>query len=79
MKGRGRPMECSAGEKIRTILDRRRMSITELSKKIGTSRQNLTNKLSRDNFSEKEMQDIANALNCTFNTQFTMNDTGETI
>lgn len=72
-------MECSAGEKIRTILDRRRMSITELSKKIGTSRQNLTNKLSRDNFSEKEMQDIANALNCTFNTQFTMNDTGETI
>lgn len=72
-------MECSAGEKIRIILNRRRMSITELSQKIGTSRQNLTNKLSRDNFSEKEMQDIAKALNCTFNTQFTMNDTGETI
>lgn len=72
-------MECSAGEKIRIILNRRRMSITELSQKIGTSRQNLTNKLSRDNFSEKEMQDIAKVLNCTFNTQFTMNDTGETI
>ena len=72
-------MECSAGEKIRILLNRRRMSITELSQKIGTSRQNLTNKLSRDNFSEKEMQDIAKVLNCTFNTQFTMNDTGETI
>ena len=72
-------MECSAGEKIRIILNRRRMSITELSQKIGTSRQNLTNKLSRDNFSEKEMQDIAKVLNCTVNTQFTMNDTGETI
>ena len=72
-------MECSAGEKIRIILNRRRMSITELSQKIGTSRQNLTNKLSRDNFNEKEMQDIAKVLNCTFNTQFTMNDTGETI
>ncbi len=72
-------MQLSATQKIKIILDKRHMSITELASKVGISRQNLTNKFARDNFSEKELQQIAIALNCKFDTQFTMLDTNETI
>lgn len=40
-------------KKIRTILLERDMTIKELAKKIGTNGNNLSNKLSRDNFSER--------------------------
>ena len=33
---------------------------------IGTYHKNLTNKLSKDNFTEKELQQIADVLVCTF-------------
>jgi len=49
-------------EKIRLLLKRKNMSVTELSEKIGTTRQNLTNKLSRNNFSEKDLRKITEAL-----------------
>jgi hypothetical protein len=35
--------------------------------------------MNRDNFSEKELKEIAAALDCTFETAFKMNDTGEEI
>lgn len=72
-------MSISAGEKIKIILKRRNLTVTELAEKIGTSRQNLTNKFKRDNFSEKEILQIAQALDCTCRTSFTFNDTGEEI
>ena len=72
-------MSLTMGEKIKIILKRRNMTITELAEKIGTSRQNLNNKFSRDNFSEKEIREISQALNCSFEGTFTMNDTHETI
>lgn len=72
-------MELSVSEKIKIILGRRNMTVKALADELGTSRQNLTNKFARNNFSEKEMQDIANVLGCTFNAQFTLTDTGETI
>lgn len=40
-------------KKIRTLLLERDMTIKELAEKIGTNGNNLSNKLSRDNFSEK--------------------------
>jgi transcriptional regulator with XRE-family HTH domain len=67
------------GEKIKVIMGRRRISITDLAKKTGQSPQNMSNKMSRDNFSEKELKEIAAALDCTFETTFKMNDTGEEI
>ena len=72
-------MSLSMGEKIKVILARRGMTITDLAKAVGTSRQNLTNKFSRDNFSEKELLEIAAAINCTYKAEFILNDTGESV
>ena len=72
-------MMLTMGEKIKIILGRRNMTLAQLAEKIGQSRQNLSNKMSRDNFSEKELYEIAEALGCTFSAYFKMNDTGEEI
>jgi transcriptional regulator with XRE-family HTH domain len=72
-------MPLTFGEKIKIIMGRRGGSISDLAKKTGQSPQNMSNKMSRDNFSEKELKEIAAALDCTFETVFKMNDTGEEI
>lgn len=65
--------------KIRTILLERKMTIKELAEKVGTSGNNLSSKLLRDNLSEKELRDIAEALNCDYDGIFTFRDTGKRI
>lgn len=70
-------MPLTIGEKIKVILGRRNMTLAQLAEKTGQTRQNLSNKMSRDNFSEKEVEEIAVALNCSFSFEFVMNDTGE--
>ena len=65
--------------KIRTVLLERKMTIKELAEKIGTNGNNLSNKLSRDNFSENELRDIAEALDCDYDATFTMRDTGKRV
>ncbi|MDB0440943.1 XRE family transcriptional regulator [Clostridioides difficile] len=72
-------MSISFGEKIKIILKRKNMTIGELAEKTGQTRQNLSNKFSRDNFSEKEIREFAEILNCEFDFYFTMNDTEEKI
>lgn len=64
-------------EKIEFVLVKRKMSKAALAKKLGFSPANLYNKIKRDNFSEKELQTIADILDCTFDASFTLNDTGE--
>lgn len=66
-------------KKIRHILLERGMSIKELAEKLGTSGANLGNKLSRDNFSEKELRQIAEALNCDYESHFILRDSGKII
>lgn len=66
-------------EKIKIVLLKRKMTVTSLAEMIGTPRSNLSNKLSRDNFSEKELKEIAEALNCDLDTNFTLRDTGEQV
>lgn len=72
-------MSLTMGEKIKVILNRRNMTIAQLAALTGQSRQNMSNKMSRDNFSEKELREIAEALNCSFSAEFIMNDTNEQI
>ena len=72
-------MRLTAGEKIKVILGRRGMTLAELATRTGQSQPNISNKMSRDNFSEKELKEIAVALDCTFETIFKMSDTGEEI
>ncbi len=66
-------------EKIRILLIKRKMTMSELADKIETTPQNLSNKLSRDNFNEKEILAIGVALGCKVDIIFTMKETGEQI
>ena len=72
-------MPLTMGEKIKVVLKRRNMTLGDLADKTSQSRQNLSNKISRDNFTEKDLQAIAAALNCTYTASFIMKDTGEVI
>lgn len=68
----------SMREKIRILLVKRgNMSEAELARRMGISPQNLNNKMKRDNFTESDLREIAQALDCTYTASFTMNDTGE--
>ena len=72
-------MAISMGEKIKIVLKRRNMTLGELAEQTSQSRQNLSNKMSRDNFSEKELMTIATVLDCTYHAGFTLNDSGDEI
>jgi transcriptional regulator with XRE-family HTH domain len=67
-------MNLTMGEKIRILLKRKNVTLVELSSRIGTTNQNLANKLKRDNFSIKELNDISVALDCTFEGYFVEDD-----
>lgn len=67
-------MPLTMGEKIRILLKRKKMTIAELASAIGISSQNLSNKLSRDNFSEQELRQIAGALGCRYEGFFIFED-----
>ena len=60
------------GEQVKIVLSRKNMTIKELAKKIEIrtkkkmSRQNLTQRLGRDNFQEQDMRMIAEILGCPF-------------
>lgn len=66
-------------EKIRLLLRRKEMTVTDLANSIGTTRQNLTNKLKRNNFSENELREIAKALNCSLILEFEDGESGKKI
>ena len=67
-------------EKIRILLIKRgNISEAELARRLGESPQNLSSKMRRDNFSEKDLQRIADVLDCALNISFTLNDTKEII
>ena len=67
-------------EKIRILLIKRKnMSEAELARKLMISPQNLNAKMKRDNFSEADLRKIAEVLDCSFEANFKMNDTGEII
>jgi len=72
-------MGLSTSEKVKIILKRRGMTMGDLAEKTGQTRQNLSNKMSRDNFPEKEIKEIAAALDCEYETFFVMRDTGDKV
>ena len=66
-------------EKIRIIMVKRDMKLKDLAERLHTSQSNISDKLSRDNFCEKDVIKIAEALGCSAETLFTLNDTGEKV
>ena len=64
-------------EKIRLVLAKKNKSKAWLAEHLNWSTSNLNNKFKRDNFSEKELLEIARVLDCTFEANFVLNDSGE--
>ena len=65
---------------IRVLLIKRgNISEAELARRLGISPQNLNNKMQRDNFTEKDLKKIAEALNCKYKSSFILEDPGEVV
>ena len=72
-------MEMTAGEKIRLLAKRQKKTMGDIAELTGQSRQNLSNKMQRDNFTVAELQKIAAALNCTVEITFIDKDSGAAV
>ena len=65
-------MNLTFGEQVKIVLSRKGMTIKQLAEEMEQktgkpmSRQNLTQKLGRDNFQEQDMRMIAQILGCQF-------------
>ena len=67
-------------EKIRLMLVKEgNITEAELARRLGQTPQNIYNKMKRDNFAEKELREIAEALDCTLKISLVRNKTGEEI
>lgn len=67
-------------EPIRIALVKRgNLSESELARRMGISPQNLHNKMKRDNFTERDLYEIAEALGLKLQIQFIDPTTGERI
>ena len=72
-------MHLSATEKLKIIMMKRNMRQPELATLLHVTKQNVNMKFKKDNLSENDLLEFANALDCTFDIVFTMNDTKEKI
>lgn len=70
-------MSLTTSEKIKIIMKRRKMTLKDLAEKTNQSSSNLSNKLSRDNFPENELKEIATALGCEYESHFILCDSEE--
>ena len=57
-------------EKIKILLVKKNMSAVQLADILGTTSQNIYGKFKRDNFSEKELHEIADKLNVKYEGYF---------
>ena len=67
-------MTLTVAEKIRLIMKRKGMTMGELAEATGQTRQNLSNKMARGNFTEKDIQELSLALGCTAEILFRLPD-----
>lgn len=70
-------MKIKPTEKIKILLVRKGLTLGALADATGQSRQNLSNKFKRDNFSCSDLETIADALNCDLDIIFTDKSTGD--
>ena len=67
-------------EKIRVACVKRgNISEAELARRVGVTPQNFNNKMKRDNFSERDLQEIADALGLWLEIAFVDPETGEKV
>ena len=66
--------DLTAVQKVRLIARTLSKSMGELAEATGQTRQNLSNKMSRGNLSEKDILGLAEAMGCSVEIIFTMPD-----
>ena len=69
----------SMAKTVKILLLERDMKMIDLANHLGTTSQNISAKLRRDNLSENELHAIAKACNATFTGGFVLNDTRKEI
>lgn len=67
-------------EKIRILLIKRgNISEAELARRLNKSPQSFNASMKRDNFTEKDLHEIAKVLDCEYKATFIIKETGEEI
>lgn len=66
-------------EMIKILCIKRNISVAELSVKLGNSKQNLFNKLYRNDMKTSDLEKIATALDCELKIEFIDKNTKETL
>ena len=59
-------MDISVAEKLRLIMKRQNMTMGELAEASGQTRQNLSNKMTRGNFTEKDIESLGCSVKISF-------------
>ena len=67
-------MDITVAEKIRLIMKRQNKTIGDIAEASGQTRQNLSNKMTLGNFTEKDILALAAALGCQVEIRFTLPD-----
>ena len=67
-------MDISVADKIRLIMKRCNMTMGDLAEASGQTRQNLSNKMSRGKFTEKDIRKMAEVLGCVAEIRFVFPD-----
>lgn len=67
-------MGITVAEKIRLIMKRQGKTMGDLAEASSQTRQNLSNKMTRGNFTEKDIQALAAALGCKAEIKFILPD-----
>lgn len=63
------------GEKIKVVLSYKQMTVQDLNKMMGyKSPSTLYNKFKRDDFSENDLKEICQVLNCSYDIVIKLND-----
>ncbi len=61
-------------EQIKVLCVRKKISLAELARRLGTTPQNFNAKLKRESFTVAELESIAAAVGVTFERNFVLND-----
>ena len=67
-------MDITVAEKIRLIMKRQNKTMGDIAEASGQTRQNISNKMTRGNFTEKDIFALAEALGCQVEIRFTLPD-----
>jgi len=67
-------MKFTISEKIRVLSRRNNMTLSQIAETMGQSRQNFSNKMSKNNFTEEEAKQIAKIFGAEFICRFQFPD-----